>query len=374
MNQLNRRQWLRTASITGAFSLLNLPKSIASDSFIPPPNAGFFHNGIVRLSSNENPYAPAPKVRAAMTNAFDKACRYPGVERLELTEMIAKKEGVSPAHILTTVGSREGLNITGLTYGINGGEIVSADPVYKALLTYAERLGAYIHRVPLDKDLQHDLEAMEKRITGKTTLVFVCNPNNPTGTLLPPNKFRNFCNAVSDRTVVFSDEAYFDYITEPNYPSMVELVKEGKSVIVSRTFSKVYGLAGIRVGYLVARPDIINRIAKHQVDRPNMLGIYAAMAALEDKEFYNYSLKMNAESRAHIYATLEELGLPYQESHANFVFFKSGRVIEELIGEMMTQGVKVGRPFPPLTDWCRVSTSTIEDMEAFRKGMKSVFG
>lgn len=373
MQSLNRRQWLRTAGLAGAFSLTGGINTLANAEAV----VRRLHpkqTGPIRLSSNENPFGPSQKVRQAMTDAFDLACRYPWSWVRELTDMIARREGVTPDHIIITAGSTEGLKITGMAYSWQGGEIVAADPTFQTLLTYSENFGAYVHRVPLDDDLQHDLDGMEKRITANTRLVFVCNPNNPTGTLLPATRMRDFCESVSKKTVVFSDEAYFDYVEERGYPSMVELVKAGLNVIVSRTFSKVYGLAGVRVGYLISRPDIIDRLNRHVVANTNILGIYAAKAALEDKEFYQYSLKKNAESRQIIYNTLDAMSLPYVRSHANFVFFKSGRDISGLMGAMKKENVMIGRPFPPLTDWCRISTGTIEDTEIFCEALMKVLG
>ena len=284
-----------------------------------------------------------------------------------------KKHGVTPDHVVMTAGSNEGLRITGLTYGLNGGEIVAADPVYKALISYAEHFGAYIHRVPLTEDFGHDLESMEQRITLATKLVFVCNPNNPTGTLLSADKLEDFCRTISDRTLVFSDEAYFDYIAEPDYPSMVELVKKGMNVIVSRTFSKVYGLAGIRMGYLIARPDIARRIGRKVVAAPNIMALAAAEAAMDDHEFYQFSIQKNKEAKEMIYATLDGLGLKYAPSHTNFVFFKSGRDIGSVQKDFLNNGVRVGRAFPPLTDWCRVSIGTVEEVEKMCGAMKKIF-
>ncbi len=375
---LNRRQWLKSAGLAaGAATVLGnsfaaIPSfhSFLEQNELPhlPPDL------MVKLSSNENPYGPSPKVRETMIKAFDKVCRYPWAERDEITQKIAKKEGVSPDHVLLTVGSTEGLKIAAIAYLHEGGEVVAAEPTFEAMLYYAEHMGAYVNRVPVDKNLGLDLEEMERRCNSNTRLVFVCNPNNPTGTILPAAKLRDFCESLARRTVVFSDEAYYDYITEPNYPSMVELVKRNLNVIVSRTFSKVYGLAGIRIGYLVARPDIIDRIQKFQVDRPNMLGLYAASAAMDEVGFYQYSLDMNAKARKMICDSLDALNLAYVPSHTNFVFFKTGRPIGDVIEAMQQQGVRVGRPFPPLTDWCRVSTGKLEEVEVFQKALEKVFG
>ncbi len=376
MTHLSRRQWLRTAGIAaGSLPLLGISAKTSSfDAFLQtlhhlPPGV------IAKLNANENPYGPSQNVRQAITGAFDRVCRYPWSEVGEVQKKVAAKEGVSPDHILLTVGSTEGLKITSLALGLHEGEVIAGSPTFEAMLFYAEAFGGYINRVPnlSDEHLSLDLDEMARRVTATTRLVFVCNPNNPTGGILPAAKLRDFCESVSKQTVVFSDEAYFDYVTETGYPSMVELVKKGANVIVSRTFSKVYGMAGIRIGYLVARPDLIRRIEAVQVDTPNILALNAANVALDDQEFYRHSLRMNAEGKALICQTLDKLKLPYVPSHANFVFFKTGRPIAEVIKDMRAQGVEVGRPFPPLTDWCRVSTGKMEDMEVLKKGLTAVF-
>ena len=370
----NRRQWLKSAGLTsGLFSVLGTRVLATPDfeSFLQdqeilhyPPET------LIKLSSNENPYGPSKKVREAMIKGFDSVCRYPWEERVLL-----KKEGVTPEHILITVGSTEGLKSTALAYSIGGGEVIAAEPTFETMLHYAEHFGAYIHRVPVKEDtLGLDLEEMEKRITGNTRLVFLCNPNNPTGTVLAPNELRDFCESAAKRTMVFSDEAYYDYITEPNYPSMVEMVKDNQNVVVSRTFSKVYGLAGIRLGYLVARPDIIARIKECQSDRPNMLALHAAITAMDEQDFYQYSLDMNAKAKQKIYRSLDQIGFPYIKSHANFVFFKTRMHISAFGKAMQGHGIKVGRAFPPYTDWCRVSTGKLEDMDLLTEALNKVLG
>jgi histidinol-phosphate aminotransferase len=226
--------------------------------------------------------------------------------------------------------------------------------------------------VPLNDDLEHDLDEMEKRVSHQTKLVFVCNPNNPTGTIIPADKIRDFCLSLSRRTIVFSDEAYGDFITDKGYPSMVSLVKEGANVIVSRTFSKVYGLAGLRVGYLIARPDIAKRIQPYVMANTNMLAIYAALTALKDQTFYDFSLQKNDEGKDYIYSVLDDLSLKYVKSHTNFVFFHTGRPIQKLVTQMSDKGIQVGRPFPPLNDWCRISTGKMDDLQRFGEALKAV--
>ena len=292
MGSINRRQWLKSASLTAGTAAFFTDR-LFSINAVKPYDDTFdaLDNGsdeIIRLSSNENPYGPSKFVREKMVSGFDKVCRYPGAELEQLSKKIADKEGVSPDHILLTIGSTEGLKIAALAYLHKGGELVAADPTFEAMINYAEACGAYVHKVPVNKDLGLDLEQMEKRCTNETNLVFVCNPNNPTGTILPADEMRHFCTRMAKRTMVFSDEAYVDYINIPDYPSMTSLVKEGLNVIVSRTFSKVYGIAGLRIGYLIARPDIIKRLDRFRIDRPNILSVVAASNAMDETDFYKY--------------------------------------------------------------------------------------
>lgn len=326
----------------------------------------------VRLSSNENPYGPSARVREAMTKAFDLGCRYPGSYSMNLHELIAKKEGVTTDHICITGGSTEGLKVVGLTYGKDGGEILAAKPTFLAMMSYAKQWGGTVNWVPLDEHFVHDTDEMEKRISSKTKVVFLCNPNNPTSTLLPPKVLRDFCESAAKKTMVFSDEAYYDFIEDPNYPSMVEMVKQDKNVIVSKTFSKVYGLAGLRIGYMVAKPEIVKNMRRNLMAFTNMIAIAAAEEALQDQAFYDFSLNKTKEGKKMIYETLDQLGLEYVNSQTNFVFFKSGMHITELQEKMKAQGVLIGRPFPPFEKWCRISTGTIEEVQKFNQGLTAV--
>lgn len=355
-------------ALGGGFTLLGGIPGIAST----PEEVLRTYAGPVRLSSNENPYGPSSSVQEVIQENFELGCRYPFQYLKDLVRDIARKEEVPEECIVVTGGSTEGLKAAGLVYGLEGGEIIAADPTFQALLRYAEYFGAFVHRVPLDASLTHDLDAMERRITGKTRLVFICNPNNPTGTLLDANRLRDFCTSVANRSVVFSDEAYYDYITEPDYPSMVGLVRENYNVIVSKTFSKVFGLAGMRIGYLIARPDIATRLKGSLMANTNTLAILAARQALKDTDFYKYSLTQNTACKEMIYNTLDEMSIPYIPSHTNFVFFKSGVPVDTLIQKMRAEGVQIGRPFPPMLDWARISTGTVEEVQAFTKALRNV--
>jgi histidinol-phosphate aminotransferase len=373
MTDLSRRSWLKGAglmsslAVIGGIAPLHQLSAKEIKKFRPRPLTGN-----IKLSSNENPYGPSEKVRQAMISNFDQACRYPFSYSGELIEKIAAKEGVSKDHIVLAGGSTEGLKVVGLTYGMNGGEIIAAQPTFLALMTYAAQWGGSVNWVPVDKNMMHDLDEMEKRISSKTKLIFLCNPNNPTSTLLPADRVLDFCNTVSDKVTIFSDEAYCDFIEDKNYPSMVSLVKKGKNIIVSKTFSKVYGLAGLRIGYMVAKPEIAAGLRKNIMAFTNVLAIEAAKNALDDQEFYDFSLNKTREAKKIILEGLDDLNLEYAPSNTNFIFFKSGRNIEKLQQQMLAKGIMVGRPFPPFDDWCRISTGTLEEVIQFNDALKKV--
>jgi len=365
-----RRDWLRSS--VGLGGLLLVPSSLLSAQqkieFQPRSL-----EPIIRLSSNENPYGPSKKVQERIQKSFVHGCRYPYAYSDDLAERLAKKHGVAPESIIITGGSTEGLRITGLTFASNGGEIISGQPTFLAMMTYAEQWGATINWVPVGEDKGYDLDEIEKRISAKTKLIFLCNPNNPTGTLVPAKKLVDFCEVASKKAIVFSDEAYYDFIETPDYPSMIDAVKRGDNVIVSKTFSKVYGMAGLRIGYLIAKPEIATQIRKNVVAMSNVLAIEAAKEALADKAFYEFSLQKNREAKARIYTLLDHLKLDYVESHTNFIFFHAKKDIRELGPAMLAKGVRIGRPFPPFYDWCRISTGTLEEVDVFIKGMMEIY-
>jgi len=201
----------------------------------------------------------------------------------------------------------------------------------------------------------------------------VCNPNNPTGTIVPGDRLKDFCSAVSRCTPVLVDEAYHEYVQHPAYASMTDLVKAGEHVIVSRTFSKIYGLAGLRVGYALARPDIAERLRRYLTRHSvNILGLRAAIASYQDRAYQELSRKKNEEVRAWLYRHFDRLNLRHLPSETNFVFFHLGFPVTSFREAMAQRGILVGRPFPPYLNWCRVSTATMEEMKCFTEALPEV--
>ncbi|MBC7793437.1 MAG: aminotransferase class I/II-fold pyridoxal phosphate-dependent enzyme, partial [Clostridia bacterium] len=243
---LNRRQWLKASGAAVA--------AVALSSRIPlraqhEKERSAARSTPVKLSSNENPFGPSQAAVMAMMQAMEKACRYPFAETRELVELIAAKEGCAPENVVMGVGSGEILDITGFHFGLQKGEIIAAQPGYTSLLKAAETQGGKSVWVPLNKKLEHDLPAMASKVGSKTSLVYVCNPNNPSGTVCDAAEMKEFVKSVSAKVPVFVDEAYLDLADDYAGQTCVKLVTEGHNVVIARTFSKIYGMAGLRVGY-----------------------------------------------------------------------------------------------------------------------------
>jgi len=368
----------RTAVATVIGANASLPdwqtESSSDPSFNPRQTQGRVppSEEAVLLDSNENPLGPSPAARAVVKEAFDRSFRYPGKAYRTLLEQIAEREQVSADHIVLGTGSSEILCMAGAAYGLDGGEVVTGDPSYKGLTGYAKTMGAYINSVPLTDALTLDLEAMDRRTTSSTSLVFVCNPNNPTGTVVEPDALRQFTQEVSRRAVVLVDEAYYEFVDDERRASAVDLVRDGENVIVSRTFSKLFGMAGLRIGYGIARPDIVERIKPYSMGMPNMVGLHAASESLRDAEFQEESRRKITDARAYTEDLLDDMGMDYADSQASFVFFRTGEDIKSFQRKMADQGVQVGRPFPPYTDWCRVSMGTMDQVKQFESALRAV--
>ncbi|MEM8486505.1 MAG: aminotransferase class I/II-fold pyridoxal phosphate-dependent enzyme [Bacteroidota bacterium] len=372
MVNLSRRKWLQLAGMSAsglAAGIPLTPESLSATRAADAPSEA----GMIRLSSNENPYGPSQQARTAMQNAFEEACRYPyaGATK-DLTRIIAEKEGVSEDHVFVASGSGEILAMTGMAYGLSGGEMVAADPTYQGLVRYAEKVGAYIHRVPLNDNMVHDLGSMESRITPAVRLVFVCNPNNPTATICEPAALKDFCIDTAKKSLVFLDEAYIELLANPQEHTMVDLVRQGHNVILSRTFSKIHGLAGMRIGYAIARPDIIKRISNFKMGMPNVLGLRAAIASYQDESFQAFSREKMAAGRQLVYKALDQVEYKYTPSYTSFVFFHTGMPIQDFQSKMKERSILIGRPFPPFLDWARVSIGKEEEMHLFADALQDL--
>ncbi|MCB0667026.1 MAG: histidinol-phosphate aminotransferase family protein [Saprospiraceae bacterium] len=327
-----------------------------------------------RLLANENPYGPSPKARLAMMEYTRMGNRYGHTQAEELIAKLAKLEGVSENCILLGPGSSDLLEKTATVMFHKGGNVVMADPSYMSLVKTAQYFGAEMKGIPLTEDYAHDLVKMKSAIDDKTRLVYICNPNNPTGSVTSSEKLYQFCETTAEQVPVFVDEAYLEFIENGRKDSMVNLVAKGKNVIVSRTFSKIHGMAGLRVGYIVALPAVIEEIAA--LSRSNMgmniASLQAAMASLDDEDFLKMSRHKNAECRQFVAESLTGMGIDYIPSHTNFLMFPLSTDGKLYLQNMFTRGVGV-RVFE-IDDmpWSRVSIGTMEEMELFVQTLKVV--
>lgn len=385
---VNRRQWLKSTGLVAGSSVLLpgvLPAlesnhasrtiafrdmssseyAVALQQMERDATAARAAAGPIRLSSNENPFGMSPKAKESIMAAWPEHSQYQLQSIPELKAVYAKNIGMDPSNILITQGSSETLSIADLAFNLRGGEVVTPWPTFEGLPRYADTMGLTVHRVPLTESLGHDFAAMEKRMTSAVNLVFVCNPNNPTGILEDGNKMREFVRSASRKALVVVDEAYHDFVDEPSYKPMLDMVKAGENVIISRTASKIHGIAGLRIGFVIARPDIIERMKGFAMGTPNAFGLRAAIASLQDTEYQNYVRQNNREGRHLLTKTLVAMGKKVAPSQANFVFFQSGTPAEKVGAAMKAKGILIGRPFPPFNDWTRVSIGTSEEMKQF---------
>lgn len=355
---LSRRDFCQLVSAGAA-----LPHAISWPELQARPAAT--EPSLIRLDSNENPYGPSPAARRAMIDALPDAGRYP--ETGPLIAAIARANGVAEANVLLTVGATEGLCITAREFTAADRALITTAPGYSAIGTATETLGHPVIRVPLASDGGVDLDAMISQAKG-AGLLFLCNPNNPTGTLLPGPTVREALSRVTALgAAVIVGEAYHEYVETPGYESAVAAALENPFVVVNRTFSKLYGLAGMRLGYLIAQEATLNRLRRHRVPLgANHLALSAAMAAVNAPSEVIRLRSLNTAGRKAAERFFREQGRRYYQAHANFLFVETHRDINELRAACRARGLLIGYPYPPANDWARITIGTPDEM---RRGL-----
>jgi histidinol-phosphate aminotransferase len=325
------------------------------------------------LCWNENPYGPSPAARAAVRQAIGSGCRYPSdADTEELRAALARHEHTQPEHIVTGTGSGELLCALGMLYGREGGEIVAAAPTYDELPNYARRSGAQLTLVPVDAQLRHDLPAMRAAITDRTHAVYLCNPNNPTGTTVSAAAIREFVHSLPGQVLTIVDEAYVDFADGGRAGSVVDLVSADRRVVVLRTFSKIHGMAGLRCGYAIAPPDIAKALAGACMSSPNIFAVRAARASLDDRAFLSDCRRRILASRARITTELTQLKLRYAEPQGNFIFFDTGMALARFQASMRERNILVGRLFEPYASWCRITVGTEHEVASFLSALRAI--
>lgn len=331
--------------------------------------------GIANISGNENPFGPAPAVEEALIETVDATNRYGFMQERELRAQIAEKEGVSVDHIVLGTGSTEILTASTLAFSSSDKHVLTANQTYGAVPAYATNIGREVVDVPLDDELKFDLNAMAAKTTKSTGLVYVCNPNNPTGTVVDSDRLRDFIGSLPSESTVLVDEAYLEFTEDFDQRTMLDLVKKDMNVIIARTFSKIHGLAGMRIGYGVARPEISARITAHRQCRfMGPLCAIAASVSLRQTEFHDFCRAKAKEGRQLTFDLCEKLGLEYARGAGNFVFFNPRMEHAEFKQKMADRKVMTARPFPPRPNWARVTMGTTEEMQQFARVLPQVLG
>ncbi|TVS12398.1 MAG: histidinol-phosphate aminotransferase family protein [Gammaproteobacteria bacterium] len=332
---------------------------------------------IANLSLNENPWGPSPRAQRAMLENIASNHRYAGAETQALTQKIAELENVSPDTIVLGPGSSPLLRIMGDQFATDlpGGELITATATFEVLFRAFEARGGKVVHVPLDDELRFDLDAMTARLGSSTAGVYVCNPNNPTGTALPSDVLRSFATEAAKAAPVFIDEAYVDMMDDWPRSSCMDLARAGHDVVICRTLSKLHGLAGARIGYAVMRKERADRVraAARSGGLPRM-GVVAALASIDDEAFITESRRRLRAGRLALERVMAEAGLEYaHDSQANYLYVNTGMPNERFVALMHKQNVLVvRRSFQGYDNWNRICVGTDAEIEHCRRALANV--
>jgi histidinol-phosphate aminotransferase len=332
------------------------------------------YDAMAKLANNENPYGPPESVVKAITRAMKYSNRY-GYPDSGLTEELTKHHGVKAEQILLAAGSGEILNMTCTTFLRDGKLLVGSDPSYNILYSRATNLKSDVVRVPLLPDFRQDIPALIRATRQNyrdVGIVYLCNPNNPTGRLVTKDEVRQLLDGIPEDIPVLIDEAYHHFVDDSSYATSVPYVIEGRQVMVARTFSKISGLAGMRLGYALAPRNLVQRMRPWGTGTINALVRYGGVAALRDTDAQAWVKKVTIEQRGKAMQALGALGYETIPSDANFFMVNLRRPVAPLIDEFEKKGVLVGRPFPPLNEHLRVSVGTPNEMDKFMVALKAI--
>jgi histidinol-phosphate aminotransferase len=366
--QLSRRSFGKIMGVTAAYVALQP----ASSRFIgqASPSIDKSDLTVVRLSANENPYGPSQKALKAMSDAFSLAWRYPDEHEDALIDALRTLNKVSSDQILLGNGSGEILRLAAAAFTDSNRPLVMASPTFEAIGYHAQVAGAKVVRVPLDPNYAHDLAKMAQTNAG---LIYVCNPNNPTASITPKDQMRAFLAKLPETTIVLVDEAYHHYVESDSYESVIPLIEQHANLMVARTFSKIYGMAGLRCGYCVAQPSLLRTMRpRRTMDSVNIMALVAANTSLPDATHVDEGRKLNSTVKKLVCSELDKSGFTYIPSHANFMMIDLRREVRPVISALRQRGVEVGRVFPALPNFLRVTIGTQPQMEIFMKEFRTV--
>jgi histidinol-phosphate aminotransferase len=331
--------------------------------------------GIIKLASNENSLGPSPNAIAVVRELAAKMHVYPDANCYALRQAVSRATGLSPDSLVFGNGSDDIIHLLGITFLQAGDEVIQGDPSFVRYEAAAILNDAACRLVPLTSDWVHDLDAMAGRVNERTRLVFISNPNNPTGTIVTRNALERFLNKMPERVLTIIDEAYYEYAAgDPKYPNSLDYVREGRNVVTLRTFSKAYGLAGHRIGWGAMRPDIAEWLNRtREPFNVNQMAQAAAVAALDDLDHVERTVAMNDAGKRSFYRAFEELGLPYTLTHGNFVWCDVKRDCKEVFQALLHKGVitRTGDIFGAPTH-LRITIGTAEENTKFLNALRDI--
>jgi histidinol-phosphate aminotransferase len=326
----------------------------------------------VRLIFNENPYGPSPKALAEVAKILPLTAYYPDDIEGQLIELFMERLRLDKTQIFIASGSNEGLQAAMLAFG-KLGKVLSPGLTYSDHLRYAENLGVEVKRIPLREDMAIDLEAIARAVDDSVSLVYLCNPNNPTGMAIDGDELRSFCREVGAKVPIMIDEAYNELTDKPDYTSMMDLVREGANILVTRTFSKIFGMAGLRVGYGMGHSDIVKVVRSHVMAWPNGVGLYAAYHSFLDEDFIAFSRAKILQGREMVNATFRRHGIEPLPSQTNFVYANIGRDADRFQEQMASRNVIIRGAYDGYATFSRVSMGRIEDLIVFDKAVEAAY-
>ncbi len=360
---LSRRHVMQ-GLLLGAAGMALSPASVAQIE-IPP--------GQIRLIFNENPYGPSPKALAEVARILPLTAYYPDDIEGELIALLMERLQLDRSQMFLASGSNEGLQAAMLAFGKQG-KVLTPSLTYSDHLLYAENLGVEVERVPLRDDMAIDLDAIARAVDDSVSLVYLCNPNNPTGMAIDGDELRSFCRDVGAKVPILIDEAYNELTDKPEYTSMLDLVRGGANLLLTRTFSKIFGMAGLRVGYGMGHPDIVKVVRDHVMAWPNGVGLYAAYHSYLDEDFIAFSRQKILQGREMVNATFRRHGIEPLASQTNFVYANIGRNADTFAAAMAERNVMIRGAYQGYDTYSRVSMGTIEDLVIFDKAFAAVWG
>jgi histidinol-phosphate aminotransferase len=365
---MQRRQLLKQSALAvAAFAFSR--DLFARDAEKLIASSGF--TDFIKLSSNENPHGPSPMARKAMMEAVNSSNRYPWEVTTQLREKIASLYGLTKEHVAIGAGSSELLGVVSLMAALQKGNAVAPDPTFRLWIPAAKKAGLPIKLVPLTTSKVTDLQRLKDGMDANTKMVYICNPNNPTGTVLPVGELESFIKDIAPKCIILLDEAYTEFSDEP---SMAKWVNDYPNLVVAKTFSKIYGMAGARAGFALAHPQTIKQLNDLQPwanAGASAVSLAGALASLDDKEFTSFCKKENQKARSIFYASLDKAGMPYIKSHTSFVYFDSapyGKDVRQLLESNQIIGA---RTFEEGSKWLRLSVGTVDEMQKVASALKA---